>query len=79
MAALHEAIDPPAPLHQLFGHKSSEQGFTTPDDQELFLQLDSDGLLGVMFGDGGRLHIFKPTALALRSSFKAMTVELDCG
>ncbi len=79
LAKLHEALDPPGPRHQLLGHKSSMQGFATPQDQELLLQLDTDGLLEVMFGDGGRLHLFKPKALALLPSLSKLTVELDCG
>jgi len=49
------------------------------NDQELLLQLDSDGLLDVMFGDGGRLHVFKPKGMPLRPSLAKLTVELDCG
>lgn len=77
--ALHGAFALPAPQHQLFGYKFSEQGFAVHNDQELLLQLDSDGLLDVMFGDGGRLHVFKPKGMPLRPSLAKLTVELDCG
>ncbi len=77
--ALREALDVPGPRHQAFGHAWTEQGSATPPGHELFLQLDSDGLLDVMFGDGGRLHLFRPAAMALRPSLAALTVELDCG
>jgi hypothetical protein len=77
--ALREALDVPGPRHQAFGHAWTEQGSATPPGHELFLQLDSDSLLEVMFGDGGRLHLFRPAAMALRPSLAALTVELDCG
>ena len=53
-----ELIARPGPDHRLLGHPSTIQGHGPVAGYELLLQLDSDPMTGMTFGDGGRIHIW---------------------
>jgi hypothetical protein len=66
----------PGPDHRLLGHPSMIQEHGPPAGHELLLQLDSDALTGMTFGDGGRLHVWCRTA-APWSGVLPCEIELD--
>jgi Domain of unknown function (DUF1963) len=73
-----DAIAVPGPQHRMFGHPSTIQAQEPPSGYELLLQLDSDAITGMSFGDGGRFHIWMPRGHPLdRGVVGACVVELD--
>jgi hypothetical protein len=74
---LLRAVRTPGSAHQLLGHPSTIQGSPPPDGGRLLMQIDSDPLLGTVFGDGGRLHIWAPIAGSPFSALEECIVELD--
>ena len=75
VSKFRELIAQPGPDHRLFGHPSSIQGHGSPAGYELLLQLDSDPMTGMTFGDGGRLHVW--CAIDARWSGEIANCEID--
>lgn len=67
----------PTPRHQSVGHPVTSQGHPPPNHCTLLLQLDSDTLMGVMCGDGGRLLIWAPTQPWRAGTIEGCTIEMD--
>jgi hypothetical protein len=74
---LLSALSTPGSTHQLLGHPSTIQGSPPPEGCRLLMQIDSDPLIGTLFGDGGRLHIWAPATGAPLGALDACTIEID--
>lgn len=69
----------PQPHHQSLGLAYSSQGHPPPDGRVLLLQLDSDGIMGVMWGDGGRIFIWGPPELPASGVVAGCELDLESG
>lgn len=64
--------------HLLLGHPDPIQRDPVGAGQRSLLQLDSDPLLGTMWGDSGKLHWTIPEAALHAREFGATWLELQC-
>ena len=64
--------------HLLLGHPDPIQSDPVGAGQRSLLQLDSDALLGTMWGDTGKLHWTIPEAALRAREFGATWLELQC-
>ena len=80
--ALVETVKPPSPHHQMLGHPITIQGHDPPEDGSeddvLLLQIDSDAIAGMAFGDGGSFQFWVPPDDFRRGDLTRCRVDLDC-
>jgi hypothetical protein len=77
-----EATQPRPPHHRMLGHAVTIQDQPPPVGSEnepsvLLLQIDSDGIAGMSFGDGGSLLVWVPAEDLRVGDFSRCTVDLD--
>lgn len=75
------AVQPDGPHHRTLGHAASIQGIPPPSTEGtphvLLLQIDSDGITGMTFGDGGSLQFWVPPRDLAVGDFSRCVVTWD--
>jgi uncharacterized protein YwqG len=72
-----DSVTPTAPHHRMLGYPVSIQGDDWFPDRTLLIQVDSDGIAGMSFGDGGSLQVWVSASDLRDGRIVACTVDND--